>query len=47
MSQPGLIEEVLIRYGTFSGEWAFVRLFIKGLRFGIGNFTRKMTVEGT
>ena len=29
-----LMVEVLIRYGTFSGEWAFVRLFIKGLWFG-------------
>ena len=34
MSQLGLMVEVLIRYGTFSGEWAFVRLFIKGLWFG-------------
>ena len=49
MSQLGLIEEVLIRYGTFSGEWAFVslRLFLRVYGLVIGNFTIKMTVEGT
>ena len=43
MSQLGLIEEVLIRYGTFSGEWAFVslRLSVKGLRFGDGELHDK------
>ena len=33
--------EGLIRYGTFSGEWAIIRLFIYGLRFGDREFHDK------